>query len=208
MAIEVRDLPHTELDAASSLLARSMRDNPVNAYAFGPKPERRVLALAAFFKAVLRGARKRATILGAFRDGALIGVSVAAPPGKCQPPAFEKLGILPAILFHGPPGSSTRVLRWTGAWAQLDPPQPHWHLGPIAVDPIAQGQGVGGAMLRALCAIVDGHGGAAYLETDKPENVRIYRRFGFAVTLEREVVGLPNWFMSRPARASGPVTVN
>jgi hypothetical protein len=55
-------------------------------------------------------------------------------------------------------------------------------------------------MLRALCALVDDHAEFAFLETDKPENVRIYERFGFAVTAESEVLGLPNWFMSRRRR--------
>jgi ribosomal protein S18 acetylase RimI-like enzyme len=136
-------------------------------------------------------------VLGAFRDGALVGVAVAARPRRCQPTPFEKLSILPAVLFQAPAGTTARVLRWSGEWARLDPPEPHWHLGPIAVDPTAQGQGVGGAMVRALCAIVDGEGEFAYLETDKPENVRFYARFGFAVTAESEVLGLQNWFMSR-----------
>jgi ribosomal protein S18 acetylase RimI-like enzyme len=40
----------------------------------------------------------------------------------------------------------------------------------------------------------------AYLETDKPENVRFYERFGFEVVGEEEVLGVPNWFMLRRAR--------
>jgi ribosomal protein S18 acetylase RimI-like enzyme len=197
MPLEVRDLPHAEFDSAARLLARSMRDNPVNARAFGPDQERRSRALAAFFRPALEGARRRAVVLGAFRDNALIGVAVAARPRQCQPTPFEKLRILPAVLFQAPVGTTARVLHWVGEWARVDPPEPHWHLGPIAVDPTAQGQGVGGAMLRALCALADDDSKFAYLETDKPENVRIYERFGFAVTAERKVLGQPNWFMVR-----------
>jgi hypothetical protein len=36
-----------------------------------------------------------------------------------------------------------------------------------------------------------------YLETDKPENVTLYERFGFKVTGEAKVFGVPNWFMWR-----------
>ena len=48
---------------------------------------------------------------------------------------------------------------------------------------------------------MDAESGLAYLETDKPENVRFYERFGFRVTNEAQVLNIPNWFMTRaPAR--------
>jgi hypothetical protein len=37
----------------------------------------------------------------------------------------------------------------------------------------------------------------AYLETDKPENVRLYERFGFVVTSEADIIGVQCWFMRR-----------
>ncbi len=37
----------------------------------------------------------------------------------------------------------------------------------------------------------------AYLETDKPENVVFYERFGFEVTDETVLLGAQNWFMRR-----------
>jgi hypothetical protein len=37
----------------------------------------------------------------------------------------------------------------------------------------------------------------AYLETDRPENVRLYEKFGFVTTSEALVLGTPNWFMQR-----------
>jgi ribosomal protein S18 acetylase RimI-like enzyme len=200
MSLEVRHLTRAEFGAAVPLLARSMRDNPVNVRAFGSDVERRERALAVFFRPVLQGARHRAVVLGAFRDGVLIGVAVTARPRRCQPTPVEKLSILPAILFKSPTGTTARMMQWTGEWARLDPHEAHWHLGPIAVDPAAQGQGVGGAMLRAVCTLVEDDAELAYLETDKHENVRIYERFGFTVTAESDVLGLPNWFMSRRRR--------
>jgi hypothetical protein len=47
---------------------------------------------------------------------------------------------------------------------------------------------------------MDDHGEAAFLETDKSDNVRFYARFGFEVTAMEEVLGTPNWWMSRTAR--------
>jgi len=48
-------------------------------------------------------------------------------------------------------------------------------------------------------ARMDAAGEDAYLETDKPINVRFYERFGFEVVGEQEVLGVPNWFMVRRA---------
>lgn len=38
-----------------------------------------------------------------------------------------------------------------------------------------------------------------YLETDKAVNVTLYERFSFVVIGQEEVLGVPNWFMRRPA---------
>jgi hypothetical protein len=57
-------------------------------------------------------------------------------------------------------------------------------------------------MLTAFCSRMDDLSMLSYLETDKYENVRFYRRLGFAVVAEAEVLGGPNWFMSRPGGAT------
>ncbi len=46
---------------------------------------------------------------------------------------------------------------------------------------------------------MDAAGEGAYLETDKPENVDFYERFGFKVVGEKEVIGVPDWYMARSA---------
>src|SRR5262245_32214937 len=40
----------------------------------------------------------------------------------------------------------------------------------------------------------------AFLDTDKPENVLLYGKVGFAVVNEAEVLGTRNWWMRRPTR--------
>jgi len=89
------------------------------------------------------------------------------------------------------------VLRWVGEWARRDPTEPHWHLGPLAVDCHLQGLGIGSAMLAAFCERMDDLRALSYLETDKRENVRFYEKFGFGVIGEAEVAGVSCWFMSR-----------
>src|SRR5262249_40390764 len=166
--------------------------------AFGGAAPRRRRALARFYFPVLHGLYRRGQILAGFRDTDMLGVCGFAPPGLCQPTLGEKVRILPSVLAGNQIGTARRIVRWTGAWSRQDPAEPHWHLGPLAVEPAVQGQGVGHALMVEFCALMDRYAGLAYLETDKYENVRFYRHFGFSVVAEAEVLGMRNWFMSRP----------
>ena len=195
--ISLRKLRRSELREAAQLLGRGMRDNPINVQAFPSQPERRGRAMVRFFEPVIRGLHARGSILGAFRGATMVGVCAMAPPGRCQPTVGEKLRILPAIVFGNPIGVPLRVMRWTGEWARRDPADPLWHLGPVAVDPAVQGQGIGSTMLTNVCAQMDACSALSYLETDKSENVRFYERFGYAVLAEGLVLAVPNWFMIR-----------
>ena len=196
-----RQLQRPELGEAARLLGRGMRDNPANIRALGIRDtERRSCALARFFRPVLHGLYQRGLIWGAFRDGTLVGVCCMARPGLCQPSPLEKLRVVPSVVFGNPIGTPLRVLRWVGEWARHDPAGPHYHLGPVAVDSHLQGQGIGGAMMIGFCARMDDCRTLSYLETDKSANVRFYEKFGFTVVAEAKVLGVSNWFMSRPPR--------
>jgi ribosomal protein S18 acetylase RimI-like enzyme len=153
--------------------------------------------MARFFHPVLQGLYKRGLIVGAFDNACLVGVCVAARPRNCQPKTIEKLRVLPTIVFGNPIGTPLRVLKWVGEWARRDPKEPHWHLGPIAVDWGLRGRGIGSLMLARFCADMDDKGALSYLETDKSKNVGFYQRFGFSVVAKAEVLGTTNWFMSR-----------
>jgi hypothetical protein len=48
------------------------------------------------------------------------------------------------------------------------------------------------------CGHMDAYGVVAYLETDQRANVHFYQKLGFTVVAEADVMGVPNWFMSRP----------
>ena len=52
---------------------------------------------------------------------------------------------------------------------------------------------------------------SGFLETDKAENVAFYRRFGFEVVREVEVIGTTTFFMARSghaAKVSAPVAAD
>ena len=198
-ALAIRELQPADVAMAAVVLARAMRDNPINVRVFAiADSERRTAALIPFFRAVLRIASGHGTILAAFSDGALAGVCAVARPRCCQPTFVEKARLSPVLLARGT-RTLVRVVAWTQAWADRDLPEPHWHLGPVAVAPEFQGRGIGGAMLAEFCANIAGRDEPSWLETDKPENVAFYRRFGFEVRGEADVLGVPCSFMERPA---------
>ena len=98
-----------------------------------------------------------------------------------------------------PMDKATRVSLWQNTWNQHDPNKTHWHLGPIGVLPSAQGLGVGTAMMTRFCQEVDACRSAAYLETDLDYNVRFYKKFGFDVIGQADLLGVRNSFMWRSA---------
>lgn len=198
--LDIRKLRSTELKGGARLLCRGMRDNPNNVQAFGPDPGHRERALARMFWPVLQRAHAKGYVVGAFRGGELVGLYAMTAPGHCQLKVGEKLRMVPAILLGNSLATPMRVLRLVGEWSRRDPSEPHWHFGPFAVDAHLQRQGIGSVMLNAFCARVDEQTALVYLETDKSENVRFYQKFGFTVVAEAEVMGAPNWFMSRQGR--------
>jgi GNAT superfamily N-acetyltransferase len=198
--VEVRDLLPSERAAAVALLARGMRDNPLNVAAYGEDAERRRRSLERMFAALFRvfGAQRP---ICALDSGALVAVAGIAPPGTCQPTALQRLRFVPSMIAIGP-GSASRVGKWLAAWGERDPDRPHSHLGPVAVEPGRQGRGIGSLLMTEYCRRLDAAGEISYLETDKRENVRFYERHGYAVIDQAEVTGVPNWFMLREPQRS------
>lgn len=179
-----------------------MRDNPIHIAALGEDPERRVKGLRGIFTGLFKVMAEQ-TPLCARRSGKIVGVAGVAPPGTCRPGAGRKLRFFPHVLALGP-YTAGRVMGWSATWAKHDPSEPHSHLGPLAVDADLQGQGIGTRILEEYTRRIDGAGEVAYLETDKDDNVRLYRRHGFEVVAEQEVLGVRCWFMRREAAGGLP----
>jgi ribosomal protein S18 acetylase RimI-like enzyme len=191
--VEIRPLGGEELESAALLAARAMRDNPLQIAAIGQDPQRRVRLMHRGFSRLLR-LDGRPTV-GAWDGDRLVGIAATADPGHCQPSAGERLRLAPTFLMAG--RAAPRLGRWMSAWAKYDPARPHSHLGPVAVDPDLQGRGIGSMLLTDYCQRLDQTGMLSYLETDKPENVRLYERFGYQVTADATVIGVTSWFMTR-----------
>lgn len=177
-----------------------MRDNPLHARVFAADVDRIEPLLAAAFERLLRRQLRLGRVFGAWAGDTLVGVVAMVPPGACRPPVADAFAMLRILVRARGLRHLPRIARWLSVWARHDPRAAHWHLGPAAVDRARQGQGIGTLLMQAVCDELDTHMGVGYLETDKPENVRLYRRGGFEVVAEQPVLGVPNWFMQRDPR--------
>jgi GNAT superfamily N-acetyltransferase len=177
---------------AALVLARAFLTNPLHVAAFGPSIDRN----ESFFRAAL--ALLKGPTFVATDAGRPIGLVHWASSPQCQLSAREKLQILPVMAGAFGLRSALRVGSWLSAWSKHDPRTPHAHLGPIGVEPGAQGRGIGRLLMEQYCGAIDLVGAAGYLETDRPENVRFYERFGFAITNEIRTLGVTSFLMSRP----------
>jgi ribosomal protein S18 acetylase RimI-like enzyme len=181
-------------DDTVDVLARAFVTNPLNIAVFGVG---QVSANQAFFRGGLRVMRGRKLV--ALDGGRIIGFIHWVTSPRCQFSIVEKLAMLPRMIQEFGLQRSLRISSWLATWSRHDPKDPHCHLGPIGIDPNAQGRGIGQRLMSLYCEDLDRTATAGYLETDRPENVAFYQRFGFEVTHEMPVVGTPNFLMRRPA---------
>jgi ribosomal protein S18 acetylase RimI-like enzyme len=134
------------------------------------------------------------------QDGVIAGVMRMVKWPDCQMKPMQALKTLPTMLKIGGLGDIRRMMEFRGRWAKADPKEPHWHLDPIGVRPDLQGKGIGSQMMEFYCSRVDSTGMPAYHETDRPENVKFYERFGFKVTKEEIILGFKSWYMWRSSK--------
>jgi GNAT superfamily N-acetyltransferase len=195
--IRLAPLRAEDRDAAARVVAAAMLRNPIHRAVHGFDDVERQEGLERMFGALLHAHGRPGFV--AWRDGAIVGAAVHGPPGACPMPAARRAW-LQRRLASLP--SAQRIHAWRAAWAQHEPREPHWHLGPLGVAPEAQRLGVGGALLCAFLAEVDAHRGLAYLETDTARNVTWYARHGFAPAGAAGVLGVACTFMRRAPRAA------
>jgi hypothetical protein len=71
---------------------------------------------------------------------------------------------------------------------------------------IAQRSHIGSRVMEEYCHAFDRTKIAGYLETERPENVKFYRRLGFETTLEVLVVGVRNFLVQKLSGARVPTS--
>ena len=183
-----------QIAQAAGVAARALRDDP-DWMAVSDDPLVRLELLYGTFAGTLRGAR----VAGVRRGACLLGVAAAVGPGHCVgarlPPEDRAL--------ERPPEDATdadRFLHLRSVLAAHDLDEPHWHVGPVGVEPGFQSMGMGRAAMGLLCEEFDEHGRVSWLKTVKPRNVRFYVGLGFEVVEEVPMLSAHLWFLRRQPR--------
>jgi ribosomal protein S18 acetylase RimI-like enzyme len=202
LRIEVGDTRPDETEEAVAVAARAMCTSPMAYAVLGGDHARRYRHTRRLFSRLyLLAAHQRPLV--ARLDGRIVASTNDLVERACRARPIDIVRSLPALAPVGP-RSAVRAARWFNDWEHRDPDRPHAHFGPFGVEPEFQGQGIGSLVLREYTRRLDESGEHSYLETEKPENVALYQRFGFEVIDETELFGVPNWFMWREAGALGP----
>jgi ribosomal protein S18 acetylase RimI-like enzyme len=192
----LRALDRKDLDDVAALLGRGMADNPIHVAVYGGSEDHLARCHARLMRTLLATSTSL-RIDGVFQAHTLVGVAASAPPGRCQPEPAARLRLLGTASTFGVRAAS-RLLVWSRGWARHDPAEQHVHLGPVSVDRHLRGHGIGGLLLARHVESLDAEGAVGYLETDRPEAVGFYQRFGYVIVEQAEILGVRNWFMQRP----------
>lgn len=198
--VEVTTLAGGCLDEAVGVLTRAFRDNPNFVHLF-PNAGIRDRALPLLHRAGLLAALGGGEVHVALISGRIVGVAVWVAPVKSLLPALPLRAVPDSLrMMAAAPRSVGRLLKFASTLAKLRPGEPHWYLQEVAVDPAAQGCGIGTKLLEPVLARADREARPCYLETMTEKNVAWYRRLGFE-TLEEGVSvgrgGPSNWTMLR-----------
>jgi ribosomal protein S18 acetylase RimI-like enzyme len=195
--VPVGPLAARDLAAAERVLARAFRDSPLNVAVIGTDPERRLRANLSGAHALLPVALASGVVLGARTAEGLCGVLVATRPFGWPLPPPPLLANLRRVFGQGLSVAS----RWGevfDALARVHPPDPHWYLATLGIEPEFQSGGRGSALLASWLEGVSADAVPAWLETDREANLAFYRRAGFEVELEVSVLDTRVWCMRRP----------
>lgn len=202
--VSIETLRREEVQEAAKVAARALAPTPFPMAMFGglEQSERGVEATSK-----VTFGRPPGQVLVAKKDNRVVGVLRMVEWPQCQMSSGQALRLVPTM-FKILGVGVIRAMKGRAVWAKHDPKEPHWHLDPVAVMPEMQGQGIGSQLLERFCVLMDEARKPAYLETDRPENVRLYERFGFSVVGEAPALGVRCYFMWRPSPQSAPSSIN
>lgn len=112
-------------------------------------------------------------------------------PSHCQPSLARELRSgMWALPFRAKTSALRRLLRFDALSKALRKEfggAAHWYLWSLAVDPAQQRKGHASTLLRSVLTRADRSGEVCYLETQNPNNVPIYQRYGFALAARAEL---------------------
>ncbi len=168
-----------------------------------PSERARRRVLPRYLDSDLREAARFGTLLGARRDGEIVGAAAWLPPQGYPPSllrqAAQALRLAPTLPWSL--GTAREALRGRAENRRHHAGRGrHYFLMALGVRPQSQGEGQGRALVTPMLARADEEGVGCFLFTARRANALWYGRFGFEVTAEyRPTRTWPTvWEMWRP----------
>ena len=195
----MRPATAADVPALTRLLCRAFAADPVVGWVLR-SDRRRGAALAWYFRLSLDLTLPHRWVF-VTEDGG--GTALWTPPGRWREGWGRQVWRLPGFVRSVGLRRLPAVLPALAALEARHPAQPHLYLFQLAVEPEAQGRGIGGALLRHGLDWCDERGVASYLESSSARGTGLYQRHGFRV-VERHVLGgdgPPVWRMWRDPRS-------
>jgi ribosomal protein S18 acetylase RimI-like enzyme len=187
--MDVLRLDPTAVPRVVAVLHESFHDYPVMRFVLGPDaPEydERLRTLIHFF--VMARVFRDETLLGVPDGEALLGVAlVSRPGGPRPPPEFHELRA--EVWAELGSDAEARYGAFADACGPFQVDAPHLHLNMIGVRRATQGTGLGRDLLEAVhdLSAADPDSQGVSLTTENPENVALYRHFGYEIVGEATV---------------------
>jgi ribosomal protein S18 acetylase RimI-like enzyme len=180
-------MENNDIQESAKVLSLAMLNNPLHLAVFQGNSENERLEIEKMFYELLIKlpgivflAKEHQKIVGVMRMKSCIGKVIDDPD-----------------VLEDENDINWRKSVWFKEWAEHDPVEQHWHLGPIGVLPSHRGMGVGTELMQRFCKEVDNCSAKAYLETDLDENVRFYEKFGFKILSKSNIFKVENRYMLR-----------
>jgi GNAT superfamily N-acetyltransferase len=182
----------------AQLLANAFIDDPVSIEVYKNfSPKRRLRALTVDFSIELLVCLRKGYPIQVNEDGKIAAAAVIYPPGTYPLPIIDQWSIMLKSFFKNGLYDIRGWLTWLDEIDKIHPTAAHYYLEYLAVEPEYQGKGFGSFILKYLNTRADKQGVGCYLENANPRNLAFYQHFGFQVTSEKEIIGIPTWFMWR-----------
>lgn len=198
MLAQIEPITRQTSRQAARVLGQAFVDEPVSKLIYRSfTVERRARALAVDFSAELAVCMRKGNPIQIREDGKIIAAALVYPPGTYPLGLIDQWVFLAKSVLGNGWYDIKSWVEWLNETDKLHPTKAHYYLEYIGVDPGCQGQGCGSLIMEHLTAKADMENVGCYLENADRHNIPFYQHFGFQIIQEKEIIGLPAWFMWR-----------